>query len=570
MAFTLAHPEALALLGLGPILVLLHFRRQRPRPFRVPHLGIWASLEGPRARWWTRLLELLSLFLLLAALVALTLGAGGLARVEPTQRLARYVFVVDVSPSMEARVPGGGNRLDRARRLLGVILATMPGPSQVMVLTSDLSVPVPRTRDLSAAVRHIARMSPSGGGRDLTRALDRGRAALAGRGDPGRLVCMTDQDCPKNWDASKGDWIRIGPSMANAGFFDLSVPALPWWHSPVPVSFALGNFSAKEMVLDVDLALDGTKKKIGSFTLPPGGRTEGTVMIPRGRDPVRFTFSLPSGDGLALDDRLFGVLGAGGPRQLVVVTPGDLDPFLGSALATLFDIASPEASAVFEPGDYEKQRPKGDAVVAYDVEGVSPPARGGFLAFGPPPHGAPPGRALGSCAITGSQLFHPVTEGLSFDGVFFRKARTVPGGTPLLHSKEGVLAAAFDEDGRRSVIFGFLLDRSNLPLQADFPLLLRNALRWVMGGGGSPRHLSLRQYALSHPPRRARPGHLAEPGAVNLLAVEESDLRQGGAIGSPFRPLTETVPVSRPLGGGFALAGLGLLLALALRYAIQS
>jgi hypothetical protein len=79
---------------------------------------------------------------------------------------------------------------------------------------------------------------------------------------------------------------------------------------------------------------------------------------------------------------------------------------------------------------------------------------------------------------------HPVTQGLSFDNVFFHKVRPLPRGYhALVVTDRGPVVGTREEKGRRAVVLSFALSDTNLGLVSSFPILVRNAVRWV---GGEP------------------------------------------------------------------------------------
>ena len=75
----------------------------------------------------------------------------------------------------------------------------------------------------------------------------------------------------------------------------------------------------------------------------------------------------------------------------------------------------------------------------------------------------------------------PLTKGLTLKDVFFRSVRPVSGGKAAI-TLNGEAVAAYT-DG--TVVLGFDLHNSNLPLKYDFPVLIQNTLDWLLPAGTS-------------------------------------------------------------------------------------
>ena len=83
-------------------------------------------------------------------------------------------------------------------------------------------------------------------------------------------------------------------------------------------------------------------------------------------------------------------------------------------------------------------------------------------------------------AVTGSPAVslteNPLTKGLTMKNVFFRCIRPVTGGKTVA-SLDGKPVIACTEG---TVVLGFDLHDSNLPLKYDFPVLIQNVLDWLL------------------------------------------------------------------------------------------
>lgn len=124
----------LALLAL-PIIVLLHFLRERRRRVPTPSLLLWANLpqrvEGERSRRLPLTLLLL-LHLLVAALLGIALGGPQIAgALTPDAR--HTAIILDTSTSMAA-IDGGTSRFEQARqRARAIVASAAPGDRMTLI-----------------------------------------------------------------------------------------------------------------------------------------------------------------------------------------------------------------------------------------------------------------------------------------------------------------------------------------------------------------------------------------------------------------------------------------------------
>jgi hypothetical protein len=103
-------------------------------------------------------------------------------------------------------------------------------------------------------------------------------------------------------------------------------------------------------------------------------------------------------------------------------------------------------------------------------EGYDPEAQ----AFGPFSWEEETTEVTGSPAV--SLMDTPLTKGLTMKNVFFRCVRPTAGGKTAV-SLDGKPVIAYTEG---TVVLGFDVHDSNLPLKYDFPVLIQNILDWLL------------------------------------------------------------------------------------------
>ncbi|NDK15210.1 MAG: hypothetical protein GW911_24525, partial [Armatimonadetes bacterium] len=88
-------------------------------------------------------------------------------------------------------------------------------------------------------------------------------------------------------------------------------------------------------------------------------------------------------------------------------------------------------------------------------------------------------------AVVDALKEHPVNQFVDWPRVHFAKARPGrlgPGAKALVETRTGALVAAQQTGEHRSLALAFELTDSDLPVRADFPIFIANALNWLSGG----------------------------------------------------------------------------------------
>ena len=262
------------------------------------------------------------------------------------------------------------------------------------------------------------------------------------------------------------------------------------------------------------------------LTLSPG-ETHGEVFGIQGSASDLLRARLDVADDLAADNQAALVLQPRRQVNVLLVTAGNL--FLEKALnvdprVSLAKTAPGAAAATAAP--------RYDLVV---LDGKAPerlPPRGRYLFIGT-------GGAAAPVAITGRTEHpsfldwdrrHPVTRFLDLSSVQIARAlvaRPLPWGQALAQSEAGPLLVAGEKEGLRSLYIGFDLTESDLPLRVAFPILLANAIDWLMGSDAGTASLQARtgDVVPTEVPAGVRRLTVVHPdGSRHALAVEQSPL----------------------------------------------
>lgn len=491
-----------ALLTAG-VIFLLYWMRPEPQPVVVPSNLIWRRVLDERRRredFWRWLISLsIALFAALAVVAALArpLPDGG-------ARSPRVVLVLDTSPSMEASLPGGATRWDRAAEHARRILGAGNETSEFLLLDTAGQRGGRSFTGRRAALEALAGLSPVHGAEhrfpDLADLLGSGAAAAGVE-----VVLIGDGVLVR--EAPEGvERVSVFEPAPNAGITAFDVRPLPTdpgrFEAFLEVVRHGGGSEAGGVVA---LQIDGAGGAIARRTFrvedgTPLGETVPLTGFVAG--PVRAVIAAAGEDALTADDEAHSYVPA--RNRLRVLLAGDESPYWEAALRLDQRVSLTRAAPGADP--FEGLDPASlDLAV---VEGAAPPeappvpvlfAGSGAVDWLPnrlegSGENAEPTAAV-MLPVRPGKADHPLLRDLDlddalarevdgFDAAAFEPSGGAPGsGDPgswdllLGDSRFGLLAAR--ETPHRALAFAFPLSQSNLPLQPDFPVLVSRAMSWL-------------------------------------------------------------------------------------------
>jgi hypothetical protein len=190
---------------------------------------------------------------------------------------------------------------------------------------------------------------------------------------------------------------------------------------------------------------------------------------------------LEPADDFVHDDTARLMLPVAKPLAVAVVaqTPS---PFLVEALRAMPAVVAAEKTTLVAPGAPASAFDGVDVVI---TDGAAAPSGKPVLAFG----------------VTGQVVQRPLLWGVGTHAVLAGvdlsplrietavRLEPSPGDTTIIASAAGAVGVAGERGGVRHVTLGFRPDASTLPLEAAFPLLVRNSLRWLARPSDVPRYV---------------------------------------------------------------------------------
>lgn len=603
----LGAPLGLLAAGLAAPLVLWYLlRSRRPRQV-VASTFLWRTSERSVAAAipWQRFRGDVTFWLVLLALL---LGALALARpyfAVPAQLGDHTILIVDASGSMLADEEGP-TRLELARReALDLTSRLSPGQEVSIVEAGARGRVLLSASDDPAQIRSaLSAVRIGHGSADLVDAFTLA-AALERPGQQTLMHLFTDGPLPS--DAANAAPTNLAVTAVGSDRPNLAVTrlqAVPLGAGSSSVFVQVRNFGLLEAQASLTLSVDGDDVVNESFRLPPRGTVDRVLTVQGGDGDVLMARVEPRGgaggdraDALTIDDQAFTLLSA--PREIAVTlaTPGNV--FLEAALSAVPGVQVATVDRV--PADLEDA----DLLVVDRLPAPTSPTVP-LLAVAATrwPAGVTAGEEVELPTLSFQAPGHDLLNAVDLSGVSIAAATplSAPALVPIAGGPQADLILAGRLDGVPTLLIGFDLLRSNLPLQAGWPVLAANAMSWLAGPPSTVPVTAGSTVTLAVPPgttaiavsppagdtirldpasprltvdqaglwRLTYEGEGAEPG-IPALAVnpspDEGDLARGGvAQDSPHDPADPTPSAPPSTGrqpiGRLVLAGV-LALALA-------
>jgi Ca-activated chloride channel homolog len=505
-----ASPLWLLLLGLLPLVVILHSIAVRWRSTPVSSLLFWNEVLREK-RTSIRVKQLLTNLALILELLAVAAFAVALAGPQVTRRgyggSGDTILVLDATASMNAR-EGGRIRFDLARsKALEVISGQRKGARMALIEARHApSLVVPFTDDREALRRAIsaARVTDEPG--DIADSVLFALSLRSERRDD-QVVLVTDGA----FDALGGvdtnvPWlhlVRVGTSRRNVAITGLSFRRTLGSGEAYEMFLAVKNYGPGPASVPVTVSTSPSSAQRQESAAAPGNAAPGAAAPALRRVAVSQTLSLAegeekslsvpwtgpttgrveariqTGDDFPLDDRAFAVFAPA--RQVNVLVVGIEDYFLVKALGALPGVtvrSAPSADILSSPS----ASTPGDVVI---FNGVAPPEldKGNFIFLATVPANLPI-KATGVLrhpSVTGWSRTDALLDSVPLSGLNIVQALSLdpgPGFTPLAMSHDSPLLLSWDQPGLKALIVAFSPASSDLPLRPGFPILLANALSW--------------------------------------------------------------------------------------------
>jgi hypothetical protein len=481
----IVNPYAFFLLGLIPILILIHSLRPKPRELVVTNLFLWREAlrqraSGVRIR---RIIQNLPLLLQIAIVILATFALANLSLPKSTELKGDVVLVVDTSASMKAR---GEDivRFDRAREEAFRLVDRLPKGRKMLILEagSKPRIRSPFSEDREHLKRVIKDLVPTDTPGDIEETLylalsfmdpDRNDSVfLITDGAGGRFASLAGAHPKLDYELVTGGSRNVGITKFE---FRQELEAKDRYEILLEVK----NYNANPTLCPLRLSLDGktfVAKTVGLKPLerkllifPYSGLIAGIAEV-----------NLELADDFPTDNRAISILSASKDIWVLLVSEGNF--FLENLLGAYPNVKVNSLKEIVA-SSWAEQVQRHDIVI---VDRVPHPTlhRGNYLlikSLSP----SFPARQVGELEtpkILDWDRSSPLMAGLDLSSLRIDRAMRVETDDrlqTLLESPDSGLMYAFEQDGVRAIFMGFDLSRSDLPLRVAFPVMMSNIFNWL-------------------------------------------------------------------------------------------
>jgi len=491
-------PLALAFVPVLAAITALYWLRLRRPETGVSSLQLWQALLRDREAnaTWSRLNASLLWLLQLGIAAALILALARPWAATPQSGGRNLILILDTSASMAATDgAGGGTRLDQARRLALARVAALPGNGTALLIAGGdrATVISPATTDQAVLRRALDGLRVQPTGTDLHDALALAAGLAPAQPDP-EVVVYSDGRFP---DPSRDGltvpaplhFVAVGTRGVNAAIVALSLR-----RNAATLSLFAAVLNAGDTVVTrrLDIELDGVAWAGRTLSLPPG--VSQTVLfdeVPPATGQVHA--HLAGSDDLAADDDAWTVNRGADPVPALLVSDGNR--FLQNALVLLPNVnLSRSAPAEYSPDltatltVFDRVVPTGTLPLG-NLLFIAPPRSTALFDVNgsltePAPTLPPP--VIGADGNPAPDPILRYTDLTNLHVALAARIERTAWARTVVGSAGGPLILAGETEGRRVVIVAFDLHDSDLPLQTDFPLLIRNLVGYLSpaGAGG--------------------------------------------------------------------------------------
>jgi Ca-activated chloride channel homolog len=481
----LLNPFWLLLLGLIPVLLIIHSLKPKAREVDVTGLFLWKGVLK-EARGGSRIQSLMNNLPLWLQILIILLSSLALAEpvwTRPTSIKGNVVLVLDTSASMQTRTTKG-LRFDQSKEKALQLISELSDESRMLIIEAGHrpEIKSPFSKDKKRLREVMEGIQPSDVSGDLTSAAYLALSFVEPATED-KVYLITD-GAVTGLNSLLQNHRKIHPLIISEGEKNVGIinfqcrpdPGIPDVYqalievknfNPHPVICPIQITIREETVFKKTVGLRGLEKK--RFLIPLLRPGSGIVKA-----------SLDFQDDFPLDNQAYNILRASGELSILMVTRGN--GFM-NALLEAYPQFRVETVKEINRSSWKEQVRNHDLVI---LDGLSPPAteRGNFLminAFSP----SIPITKVGlqeNPVILDWDRRHPVMQDLDLGTLRIRSAtrvRTEPGIKPLLEARNLGLIYAYEKEGLRAILINFDLKQSDLPLRVAFPVLMTNCFKWL-------------------------------------------------------------------------------------------
>lgn len=477
-------PAMFAAFGLIPVVILLHVLRPKPKPVEVTNLFLWQELLKDRGGNLTfkRLQKNLPLLLQILLIILATLALARPVWLQLTKPQGNLIVVVDTSASMKTRI-GAETRFDLAKQKTLELIDEHAGNHMLLiaagsepVLSSGFTDNVEQLKALTAGL--TATDAPG----KLEKALYLAQSFVA-PGSQDRIYLVTD--------GAGTDFLKllrihqrvtpivVGGGENNAGITKFEFRQIPENPDAYEMMVELRNFGAEPVTCPFRLVIDKTPVVETPLTL--GASEKRVLILPySGLITGILKAELALDDDFQVDNQAYLTLNAAKDLWVLFVSQGNY--FLERLLEAYPNFLINKLTEVV-PSSWE-ENVLGHDLVIVDRMDVPATTKGNVLlidAFSPSVPATKTGQVTFPEVLDWDKK-HPILSDVNLSGLKIEQAEQIQATDvmhPLVESAQTGLMYTYEHEGLRTVLLGFDLTRSDLPLKIAFPVMMSNIVNWL-------------------------------------------------------------------------------------------
>jgi len=478
-------PVMLLVLGLIPVLILLHFLQPKPKPVEVTNLFLWQEVlrdRGGRVAF-KRLINNAPLWLQILLVLLLALALARPVWTSVAQQRGYVILVLDTSASMKTNT-GKGTRFEQAQARALELVARLERQQKILIIDAGHQPRVVAgfSDDREQARNLIKQLQASDVSGNLKRAVFLALSFF----DPGRndLIYLVTDGAGEDLNAIVNMHPAITPVLIAGGKRNVGITKFEFRQdfsgaSLYEMMVEIKNFTEAPVEVPLRLSIDKITLFNKSFTL--NARKKRVLIFPySGLMTGILRAELEVEDDFPVDDAAFLALSDAQDIWVLLASKGNY--FLEKLLGAYPNILVNTVQEI-DPDTWEQQTTRHDLVI---VDRMDFPAvtQGNFFLI----DAYSPSLPLKKTGLT--EQPHVVDwerDGLLMSNVNLRgltieqAARIQP--NPLLHpvieAEDSGLMYRYEAENLRVVFLGFDLARSDLPLRVAFPMMMSNIMNWL-------------------------------------------------------------------------------------------
>ena len=474
-------------LGLIPVLILIHTLKPKPTQVEVTNLFLWQQVLKERSRNITLKRFIKNLPLLLQILMVI-LTALALAKPVWTYLVAQkgdMILVVDTSASMKAKRESG-IRLDKAKQQ-AIDLIDESGDDQKILIVEAGSEPLIQSGFLeskSKAKQIVNKLKVTDAPGNIEKAVYLALSFV----DPSKedVIYLITDGAGSRMEIKNILQLHpnIIPVVVSGGETNMGITKFEFrqeFHrkNHYEIMLEVKNFSPKPMTCPVRLSIDkttifNTRVRFDSFEkklliFPYSGLITGMAKA-----------RLDIDDALTVDNSAYLSLNTTQDVWVLLITKGNyfieklLEAYPNFMVNTMREIV---------PSSWEAQTLRHDIVII-DRMDFPPSRKGNFLlinSFSPSLPVIKTGHIDFPMVLDWDRKSPPMAD-VNIDGLTIEKAVKIDDTmhlAPVIESSQTGLMYTYEKDGFRAVLLNFDITRSDLPLKVAFPVIMSNIVNWL-------------------------------------------------------------------------------------------